>query len=274
VATGLAGGMLLFAAFVAYWALSGGRWYIVETPSMGTAAPVGTLLWVAPTPFESIHVGEIITFHPPISPGETYSHRVVAINTDGTLSTKGDINGAVDPWRLQASNVIGRVAMRWWDIGWLVRAAPLLIGGGLILGLLVTRFTTARWKPPAVIAGSAVVVALAIYIYRPLVRAALISFAPESRGGRATYVSTGLLPTRLSAPHGGHVDLIDGRVGSILSTHANRHGRFQVTFGPHLPWWWWAVLVGVCFLPPLWTVTVGRPPDGESTTTALTAGAA
>lgn len=261
--------ILAIAALVwaGVWRLTGGHWERIETPSMGTAAPVGTLLWVEPVPFDSIRVGDFVTFHPPNSP-HTYSHRVHTVNADGTLTTKGDVNGATDPWQLHASDVVGTVTMRWWGIGWLVKAAPLLIIGGLALWLLVRYFTAPRWKPPAVIVGVALVLSLAIYVYRPLVGAEMISFVPAQQGGRATYISTGLLPTRLQAPQDGHVDLSDGQVGTILSTHADAHGRYWVTLTPNITWWWWLVLVLVCFIPALWTLIVGLPGKPQPHTAA------
>jgi hypothetical protein len=109
-----------------------------------------------------------------------------------------------------------------------------------------------------------------VVIYRPLVRATLLTFAPTSEGGRASYVSTGLLRTRLSAPHNGHVDLRDGQVGTILSTHPDSRGRFVVHVGPHL-WWWWPALVAACFLPALWTVVFGEAREADVAPPAETA---
>ncbi len=261
-------GLISFTALVGYWALTGGRWYVVETPSMGQAAPVGTLLWVKPVRFGSIHVGQIITFHPP-GTHETYSHRVVKINADGSLSTRGDINLSGDPWKLRAHDIEGAVAMRWWGVGWLIEAAPLLAVGGVVLWILINWFTRPKWKAPAAMVGIAVILSLAIVIYRPLVRADLLSFVPKPHGGEATYVSTGLLPTKLSAPGNGHIDLRDGQVGSMLSTHPVHHDIYLVHLDPRLRWWWWLVLVLVCFSPAFVTVLVGRPrhprdgPSGE-----------
>jgi hypothetical protein len=184
------------------------------------------------TRFASIEPGQIITFHPPTEATTTYSHRVVARNSDGTITTKGDINGAPDAWHLTKSDVVGRVQARWWGIGWLVKALPILLIGGAVLWLLTRFFTTPRWRLPARIMGVAGLVTLAVYVVKPLARATLISFVPLDNGARATYVATGLLPMRLSAPHDGHVDLWPGHVGSIVSTHANANGRFSVQVTP------------------------------------------
>jgi hypothetical protein len=248
-----------FAAFVGYWVASGGRWFIVETPSMGTSAPVGTLLWEKPVGIKDLHVGEFITFRPPGS-STTYSHRVYSINSDGTISTKGQITSP-DPWRLHGSDIVGKVEMRWWAVGWLVKAAPLLILGGLVAWLLTARFASIRWRLPLRVISAAVLLAVAIVVYRPLTRAVQLSVIPMHGGGRATYISTGLLPLRLQAAHGGHADIRAGQVGSVVSTHADSRGRYPISLHPHIPFWWWVVLVVACFVPAIWTTIVGRPRD-------------
>ena len=136
----------------AWWVLSGGRWYIVRTPSMGTAAPVGTLLWVEPTAAKDLHVGDVVTFRPP-GLGSTYSHRIYSITADGALHTKGDANAGPDTWTLRPSDVVGRVAARWWGIGWLIRATPVLAIGGLLLYALVRWATPARLRVSAAVVG-------------------------------------------------------------------------------------------------------------------------
>jgi len=232
-------GWLLLAVVVAslawagIWRLNGGHWERVETASMGTSAPVGTLLWVEPTNFSDLKVGDFITFRPPGQPNVTYSHRVYTVNADNTISTKGEI-AAPDPWRLHASDVVGRVDMRWWGVGWLVKAAPVLLIGAIVLRLLVWRLRTPRWKLPVSIVGASLLLAMAVVIYQPLTRAQQLAFVGEAGGARATYISTGLLPLRLEAVNGGHADLRAGQIGSILSTHADSHGKYPVSLKPHL----------------------------------------
>lgn len=254
--------MLGLAALAGSWYATGGRWLVVQTPSMGTAAPVGTLLWVAPVDGRDVHVGEVISFHPPQLPNITYTHRVRAIAANGEITTKGDANPAADPWTLQPGDVTGRVAARWWGVGWLVHAGPLLVLGGLLLVILVRRFTAVRWRVPAATMGVAVLGTLAIWIYRPLIRAELVLFQHVGHSvARATYVSTGLLPARVSAPGSHAIVLHSGEFGSVLATSTDRHGRFTAQVTPHLSWWAWVVLVLVCFLPALWSAARGVPPE-------------
>ena len=249
--------VLGFAMLVGYWAATGGRWFVVKTPSMGTSAPVGTLLWVKPVAAHDLHVGELITFRPPGS-SEIYTHRIHVIHPDGTITTKGQITSP-DPWRIRPANIIGAVQMRWWGIGWLVRAAPVLFLGGVAVWFLAARLASRRWRLPSALVGAALVLSAGVVIYRPLTGAVALSLAPNSggTGGTASYVSTGLLPVRLSAAGGGHVDMRAGQVGSVLARHADAKGDFPVSLHAHVPLWFWITLVALCLLPGVWTSVFG-----------------
>jgi signal peptidase I len=242
------------------WRLSGNKWERVETASMGTVAPVGTLLWVEPVKFGSLKVGDFITFHPPGQPDVTYSHRVHMINSDDTITTKGQITSP-DPWRLTSSDIVGKVAMKWKGVGWIVKAAPVLFIGGFALWVIIWRMKDERWKIPVGVVGAALILSLAIVIYRPLIKADQLAFTAVPSGAKATYVSTGLLPVRLQAYKGEHTDLRAGHVGSVTSEVKDKQGRYGVSIHPHIPFWWWVVLSLLCFIPAFWTLAVGLPPE-------------
>lgn len=247
--------LLGFVVFCLAWRVGGGRWERVESPSMGTVAPVGTLLWVRPAPFDRLQPGDFITFHPPGS-GATYSHRVYHRHADGTISTKGVIPGP-DPWRLHAADVVGQVRMRWWGVGWIVAAAPVLLIGGIGIALVRT-LVRREWSTPVMVLLGAVVLTAAIVWCRPFVNAEQVAFAPSASGGAdATYVGTGLLPIRLQAHHGGHVDLHDGEVGTVHVDGVDPDGRFRVSLRPAIPLWWWIPPVLACFAPALWALVIG-----------------
>lgn len=94
------------AAAVLWHTALGGRWQVVATPSMGTAAPVGTLVLTVPA--DRVAVGDIVTYHPPVANHpNSVTHRVISVEPDGGFRTRGDINGAVDPWTVRPSNLVG-----------------------------------------------------------------------------------------------------------------------------------------------------------------------
>ncbi|KRC48997.1 MULTISPECIES: S26 family signal peptidase [unclassified Nocardioides] len=262
--------LLLAAVVVAVtaagaWRLGGGRWERVETASMGTAAPVNSLLWVEPTDFDALQVGDFITFHPPGDSSVSYSHRVAAVHGDGTVETQGDIT-ARDPWRVTEGDLVGAVVWTWPGAGWLVVAAPVLLLGGLLLAAAVAMIRRRDWRLPVAIVGGALLLSVAIVVHRPLVRAQELGFGEVAGGARATYVSTGLAPVRLEAHRGPHVDLHDGEVGSVLITHKDADGRYGISMHPRIPFWWWVVLVAVCFLPALGAFASGGAPSGHPRT--------
>jgi hypothetical protein len=258
----IAGALLVIFSVLLGWHLQGGTWCIVETPSMATAAPVGTLLWVRATPFSSLRVGDIITFHPSTAPGLTYSHRVVALNADGSVSTKGDLNGTVDPWRVHAQDMIGRVDARWWDLGWLVKAVPVLLVGTLLVWLLTRFFGPPKWRLPLRTMGFAIVVAVAIYVVKPLVRAVLVTFTPTPNGASAEIVGTGILPINVSVG-GGSANHAEGRAGQllrVLATSPDDDGKLSVHLKAHLPWWLIVLAAVAMFAPVIYGALVGFAP--------------
>jgi hypothetical protein len=248
--------VLAFIAFSISWRVDGGRWENVETPSMGEVAPVGSLLWIKPVDVDQLEVGDFITFHPPGESSVTYSHRVYAINPDGTITTKGVIPGP-DPWHLTAADVVGSVRMNWWGVGWLVVAAPILIVGGLMVGG-ARALAKDRWKLPLTLVFGSLVVSVAIVAHKPFVNAEQLAFAPSDGGGAdATYVGTGLLPIRVQAHDGGHVDLGAGHVGTVHVAKVDSKDRLRVYLTPAVPFWFWIALVGACFLPALCSALIG-----------------
>lgn len=247
------GGLVLITVVLLGWRLHGGSWVRVETASMGTQAPVGTLLWVAPARFDDLRPGDLITFRPP-GTQQSYSHLVREVHADGTLSTQGRIS-APDPWRLRSEDVVGRAVLVWPGVGWLLLAAPVLALGGLLVGSVTHRLRDRDLRLPVALVGGAIVLAVAVSVYQPLTRAEQLAFTPDGDGARATYVSTGLLPMRIAARGSDEaVTLRSGETGSVRATQtregaAGTQGRFEVSVSPDIPAWWWAVLVAACLLP-------------------------
>lgn len=245
-------------AYCSWFRATGGQWERVETPSMGTTAPVGTLVWARPVAPGDLRAGAVVTFHAPTRP-DVYTHRVTEVHDDGTFSTAGDLSGP-DDWRVPEANVIGQAQWIWPGAGRVVEAAPVLVVGAVATWGLVLLLRRRQALSVAVL-GTAVTCAVAIVVFHPLTDAEQLGFAPEGESGaRATYVGTGLLPVRLSAPRDhDSVVLRAGESGSVLATAAANR-RLEVRLEPAVPTWFWVVLVGLCFVPALTTVAVGRRP--------------
>lgn len=169
---------------------------------MGTTAPVGSLLWVAPVDArdaDEVRVGDVITYRAPGGRHGTYTHRVIE-RVDGGVRTAGDLTSP-DPWVVGPDDVVGEVRLTWRGVGWVVVAAPVLVPGAL-LALAWAACLPRRRRPAALLVAAAVVVAVGVAVYRPLVGVERIASRPVPGGAEVTVVGTGLLPARVSAGHG------------------------------------------------------------------------
>ncbi len=111
-------GLVLAAALgtLAVVGLRGHSVYAVTTGSMSPTIPPRSAVVVekGATP----HIGDVITYD---HHGALVTHRLVAINPDGTLQTKGDANETADAWGTPRSDVIGVVSTHVPQVGyWLV----------------------------------------------------------------------------------------------------------------------------------------------------------
>ncbi|MCU1529214.1 MAG: hypothetical protein JWP75_2977 [Frondihabitans sp.] len=237
----------------------GGRWFIVETPSMGRAAPVGTL--VLTTPATHLRVGSVITFHPPTAPREVYTHRIVKITPAGAITTRGDINGATDPWTLGRKDVIGQAASILPGLGWLIKALPILVIGGVVLSLLRRLIRTPSRRVSAVILGGSLLASVTVFLVKPLVGLVVLQNSTLHDRVAATVVSTGLLPIRAQAIGGTRVDLVAGQVGRVSVSGVAKIGHYHLSSALHLSPLGWIVLGVICAIPLIWTLAVGLPPN-------------
>jgi hypothetical protein len=156
--------------------------------------------------------------HPPNSPGQRYAHRITAIEADGALRTKGDLNATADPRRLQPGDLSGRVVARLWGIGWLLRALPLLLLGSLVLWRLCRHLVRAREQLPAIALGASLLVAISLLWLRPLVRASVLGLTSDESGAHGSVVGTGLMPIKVHAVAGSSTNLRPGQLGIVRTT--------------------------------------------------------
>ena len=96
----LAATMLLPVAF-------GYQRYVITSGSMTGTYDQGSIVFDKTVPTSDLEVGDVITYSPPASSGETglITHRIYSIKNHGkdgfSYRTKGDANPTPDPWRFQ-----------------------------------------------------------------------------------------------------------------------------------------------------------------------------
>ena len=246
------------------WRVEGGTWAVIETGSMGSAAPVGTLILDRREPISAIAVGDVVSYHPRSSPKEIITHRVVERLPDGTLRVRGDINGAADPYPVRDSDLVGTVVVRLIGMGWVVKALPMLAVAGAVLLVASRRYVKPHWRSSVRVLGTCLLLCLAVLVLRPFVHPVLISVRnPPGAQPMADVVSGGLLPTRVEGMPGHHVDLLTGQVGSVAVAAPEPGAAFRIVGHPHLDDGWFLLVALVCALPLLWCLLVGLSPGED-----------
>jgi signal peptidase I len=120
--------------------LFGWRPYVIESGSMQPRIKVGDVILSSPEHDAKKLLGHVTVFKDPDAyrAGTVKSHRVISINDNGTLVTKGDANPTADPTPVPMSDVkgIGRLLVRWIGLPlvWVQK------GAWLKLGVLVLTF--------------------------------------------------------------------------------------------------------------------------------------
>ncbi len=245
----LCAAVLLSAAGIFGWDLSGGRLMATTTPSMCPAVCVGSL--VAVRPLEGpVHPGELVAFRPP-GQHAVFTHRVVAVEADGSFTTKGDAESSPDPWVVAPSAVVGRVAFTLFGLGWWLRALPLLAVGAFCL--LVAR-SVYRWRDRRAFErmfGVAVLVAV-LLAERPLLSGQVVAVEadPGHRGWlKGLFVNTGLLPASPVVAGAGPPPVVSPSHLVWARGPADAGSTIRVHLAPALPGWGWAVLALIVLAP-------------------------
>jgi hypothetical protein len=249
-------GVLGVLGLLGVWLLHGGRLYVVETSSMGTRAPVGSLVAVSPSSISQVRVGDVVTVRP-TGRDAVWTHEVRAVEADGTISTRGQLSGP-DPWRIDDAQLVGRARV-FPRLGWLVKAAPLLIVGALITAVAVRR-ARRQLRLPLAIIGATAALALALQ------GADQLQLTAQGEGAIGSWVNTGLLPLRLTPLSGAPPQVIaSGEMAHFRFTHAAPGGRYGVRLSPQVPWQMWFLMLGGCLLPAI--VQTGRRRSFDRTST-------
>ncbi len=132
------------------------RAFEVLSGSMEPAIPVGSEVIDVQVPGDRIAVGDVITYPHPRLPGAYVTHRVVTVDRIAGVpqfTTRGDANGAPDPWRVSGAGgvlkVVVHVPYAGYPLGWLASPAARLILVGL-LALAALAFLFDLWTRPRV----------------------------------------------------------------------------------------------------------------------------
>ncbi|HAX81225.1 MAG TPA: signal peptidase I, partial [Actinobacteria bacterium] len=159
---------MLVVAATAYWYFAGATAVVSRVvPAVAgwtTAAVVGTSMEPALGPgdvvaFASLGTaqpapGAIIAFEDPGHAGVLITHRVVAVNADGSFHTKGDANAAPDSTPVARDQVLGiarlvtpgaGLPVYWWESG-----QTLALVAWLVLSIAALVFMTRPLPDPAV----------------------------------------------------------------------------------------------------------------------------
>jgi signal peptidase I len=144
---------VILVALLAVPSLLGVERFAITGGSMGSAVPVGSLVFTKPVAATAVRPGDVVTFRPP-GLAETVTHRVVSTDPDG-IRTRGDANAAADPWRLGAGVPLRRVVAHVPAAGYAAAAlrGPAIAGlAALLLALVLLRGAAADLKRKAVTA--------------------------------------------------------------------------------------------------------------------------
>ena len=254
------------------WELSGGSLSVMETASMCPTACVGSL--VADRPVAGpVHVGELVSFHPPDSFAETYTHYVYRIFSNGMIQTRGAAEAKPDPWLITRSDIVSRTAFTVWGLGWLLKALPML-AVGILLWVVARRWIAEKSRRSWDRIWLAMLVVVPLWVLHPLVQGAVRGVSKDLAHRHwtvANVINTGLLPVSFSTSRGEAVGHVSSTAYAQVAGPVSKSGYLLVREAISLYWWGW-VLCALVVLSPmlgyLWHVLrddeTAAPPAGEA----------
>ena len=128
--------------------------YTVISGSMEPAIPTGSLVYVDRSQADSAEVGDVVAYYGSGNDvGTVITHRVVAIDEEDKLVTKGDANNTEDLIPVSRFNVIGKVVFHIPAIGWLASFVSTLAGkfavGLAVIAAMIFYVVAAILRPQA-----------------------------------------------------------------------------------------------------------------------------
>ncbi|MGO9794143.1 MAG: S24/S26 family peptidase [Solirubrobacteraceae bacterium] len=251
---------VLVAVSIGAWVLRGGSVLVMQTPSMGTVAPVGSFVLIHPIGDAPVHKGMIVAFRVPQT-GIVYMHRVAEVLPDGSFRTRGDLDSADDGWVLPRAAIVGAPSLILPWLGWVLMGAPWGLGV-LVAGLLFAWLLPRSARSAIHSLTFAGCLALPLDKLRPLVRVTIATAGSAGHQVVANLVDSGVLPLRVTL-RSSVLLLRPGHLGTI-SARVATHKQSMAMLGAHpaLPLWGWGLLAGVV-LTPLAIGLVGLPESDQ-----------
>lgn len=138
----------LLLATLAPKAFDGWETVTITSGSMAPKVKVGDAV-VIRTGSKEILPGRLMAFHDPAQPGRVLTHRLVRVNEQGLLITKGDANAQEDTTPVPVDNVIGygRLVVPWggYPAYWLAAGHYAPLGG--LLAVVALSLVILCWSP-------------------------------------------------------------------------------------------------------------------------------
>ncbi|MGV8850695.1 MAG: LamG-like jellyroll fold domain-containing protein [Propionibacteriaceae bacterium] len=230
--------LLVAGVFVALFGL-GYHFYVVETPSMATTAPVGTLVVVHAK--DSYAIGDVISYQ---AKTRVHTHRIVDQTAQGWI-TRGDLNGAADPLPVTADQIIGTVDFYGKYVGFFIRGLPwVLLGWAIIFALTMHPRIRPSWRWQIRLIGWSLVVSLVALWLRPWVNLVMTGYVPAAVGVDMHLVNTGIFPVDVLG-----TVLQSGQDATVNQTIADPDGKYRVTPTLALTFGWFLMLFAICATP-------------------------
>jgi len=139
---------IVFVVFVAYGSI-GNRWYRVVAIDGGSMQPtiaLGSLAVI--TPVTQVSPGMVVTLQ---VDGRVITHRVISVNADGSIVTKGDANSIPDDWTGKSVRIVGQYQFAIPLLGYLTGLRQLIANSGASFAVQTTAaedITVGTWVTP------------------------------------------------------------------------------------------------------------------------------
>ncbi|MDO4870510.1 MAG: signal peptidase I [Candidatus Saccharibacteria bacterium] len=230
--------------------------FFVSTPSMGTTAPVGSLILTSPK--NDYQKDEIIVFK---RSDRVYVHRIVD-KTESGFKTKGDMNSSADAWMVKSEDIIGEAKTIMKKIGWLWKALP-----WLIIGIAIVYFISClswidpllRW-PIRLIGGAFVLMLVTLWLH-PWINFGMLGFVPDNvKGVNMHVVNTGIFAINVQG-----TILKSGEDAVVNIPYSNDNGWFVLVPRPALRFWEMVFAIIFCSIPLLISIFVKIPQNSDKT---------